>query len=62
MVFPQPEILRLIFFIGSDMSKMSFMEWVGLFIVLIVLLDYFENNRDWFGASKHQNKPSVSKQ
>lgn len=25
------------------MSRMSFMEWVGLFIVVIALLDFFQN-------------------
>lgn len=45
------------------MSKMSFMEWVGLFIVLFILLDFFQNDgyQRWFGDSHSKDKPSVSK-
>lgn len=43
------------------MSKMTFMEWVGLIIVIVVLLDYFQNNRNWFSDSKTQDKQAVSK-
>lgn len=44
------------------MSRMSFMEWVGLFIVIIVLLDFFQNGTNgWVGDLIGKDKPSVSK-
>lgn len=44
------------------MSRMSFLEWVGLFIVLMVLLDFYQNGGyGWFGNSHKQDKQSVSK-
>lgn len=44
------------------MAKMSFMEWLGLFIVLMVLIDFFQNDGyGWFGASNNKDKHSISK-
>ncbi len=44
------------------MSRMSFLEWVGLFIILIVLFDFYQNGGyGWFGNGNKQDKQSVSK-
>lgn len=44
------------------MSRMSFLEWVGLFIVLFVLFDFFQNGGyGWFDDLNGKNKQSVSK-
>lgn len=44
------------------MSRMTFMEWVGLIIVLIVLIDFFQHGGyGWFGDLKSKDKQSVSK-